>query len=162
MRKLKKLEKILRALGYDCGVVEDDDGPELRLYINNYQAYTVYDTGGYCTDKGVYLSTKEDRHKICKAIRQWLADEGLWEKFDSIQDEVRVLGFGTEMRDQHFDIWYKDKYIGMYMMNRTFLREQALYDLVPHKELMQLLGIFKRIDQEELARIERRARRKKA
>lgn len=162
MRKLKKLEKLLRALGYDCGVVEYDDGPELRLYINNYQAYTVYDTGGYCTDKGVYLATKEDRHKICKAIRQWLADEGLWEKFDSIQAEVRAFGFDTEMRDQHFDIWYKDKYIGRYLINRVFIREYGLYGTVPEKKLMELSGIFKRIDQEELARIERRDRRKRA
>lgn len=161
MRKLKKLEKILRALGYNCGVVEDADGPELRLYLDNYMAYIVYDTGSYYTDRGAILATTADNEKICKAIKRWLIDEGLWSKLESIKAEVSSLGFETFMREQSFAIWYNDLLIGRYGLNHVFSREEAFYEDLPGEMRGKLMAIFKRIDQEELARLERRDRRKK-
>lgn len=75
MEKLQRLKNKLAALGYHCDTRTDNDTPCLKLWLDDYMAYIVYETGEFATGNGIILATAADQNKIQKAINEWLDEE---------------------------------------------------------------------------------------
>lgn len=75
MEKLQRLKIKLAALGYHCDTRTDNNVPCLKLWIDDYMAYIVYETGEWHTGNGIILATTADQNIIHKAIKEWLDEE---------------------------------------------------------------------------------------
>lgn len=75
MEKLQRLKNKLAKLGYHCDTRTDNDTPCLKLWLDDYMAYIVYENGEFNTGNGIILATAADQNIIQKAIREWLDEE---------------------------------------------------------------------------------------